>query len=84
MTRAMKIHLIRNATIRLDYGGRLILLDPYLAPKESLESFAGISKNPIVDLPITPEEVIAEVEMVLISHLHTDHFDSLETTLLAL
>jgi L-ascorbate metabolism protein UlaG (beta-lactamase superfamily) len=78
----MKLQLIRNATIRLRYNGRLLLLDPFLAPKHTIRSFAGISPNPTVDLPLTPEEVVAGVEAVVVSHLHTDHFDEVAQNLL--
>lgn len=73
----LKIQLIRNATLRLSYNNKVILIDPYLAPKGSLDSLAGKEKNPIVELPLSPEEVISNVDMVLISHLHTDHFDEI-------
>lgn len=71
----MKLQLIRNATMRLTYGGHLFLTDPYLADKLSLPSYRGISKNPLVDLPRPAEEVIAGAEAVIISHRHGDHFD---------
>lgn len=78
----MQIQLIRNATLRVTYAGHLFLIDPFLAAKHAIESFAGISPNPLVDLPCSPEEVIEDVEMVLVSHLHMDHFDSLAQNLL--
>lgn len=62
--------------MRLLYGGRMVLLDPYLAAPFTLPSFTGRSPNPMVPLPCPPEEVVAGVEMVLVSHLHTDHFDA--------
>jgi L-ascorbate metabolism protein UlaG (beta-lactamase superfamily) len=71
----MKIQLIRNATLRVSYNGRLCLIDPCLGDKHSMRSFAGISPNPIVELPMPAEAVIADAEMVIISHLHPDHFD---------
>ena len=71
----MKIQLIRNATLRLQYAGLQLLTDPYLAAKHSRPSFTGKSLNPLVDLPIPPGEVIAGVDAVLVSHLHSDHFD---------
>jgi len=71
----MKIQLIRNATMRLEYAGRTILTDPYLAAKHTRPSMAGKSPNPLVDLPIPPEQVIAGIELVVLSHLHSDHFD---------
>ncbi len=71
----MKLQLVRNATIRLHYAGRLMLIDPYLSPRHTLPAYAGRSPNPLVDLPCPPEAVAAGVELVLVSHLHTDHFD---------
>jgi L-ascorbate metabolism protein UlaG (beta-lactamase superfamily) len=71
----MRLRLLRNATQRLLYAGREILLDPYFAPKHSRPSFAGRSPNPLVDLPCPPEEIMAGAEVVIVSHLHSDHFD---------
>ena len=68
--------------MRLNYGGRVIVTDPYLAEKHSLRSFTGITPNPLVDLPCKPAEVIANAELVIISHLHTDHFDEAAQALL--
>lgn len=79
----MQFQLIRNATMRLSYAGSEFLLDPFLAPANSLESFAGIAANPIVSLPCPAEEVIAGSEVVLLSHLHIDHFDPVAQDLLA-
>lgn len=71
----MRLQAIRNATLKLDYGGTTILIDPYLAPKHSLESFAGRSPNPMVELPVSIDEILEGVELVVVSHLHSDHFD---------
>lgn len=71
----MKLRLFRNATLKLDYAGRTVLIDPYLAPKHSLPSFTGRSANPMVDLPASIEEILQGVELVVVSHLHSDHFD---------
>lgn len=71
----MKLQLLRNATLKLSYGGRTILIDPCFAPRHSLPSFAGRSPNPLVDLPLPVEEILAGVELVVVSHLHSDHFD---------
>jgi len=73
----MKIQLIRNATLRMTYAGHTFVIDPYLAPKHSLPSYAGNSPNPLVELPVSPQAVIEGIEMVVVSHLHTDHFDQL-------
>ncbi len=78
----MQLHLIRNATLRLTYGGRRWLIDPFLAPKHTLRSFAGLAPNPLVDLPCTPREVVADIDGVIVSHLHPDHFDAAAEELL--
>ncbi len=78
----MELQLIRNATLRLNYGGHLILIDPYFAEKHSLPSFRGVSENPMVDLPEDPTQTIQDIELVIVSHLHTDHFDKVAQELL--
>ncbi|MFL1897233.1 MBL fold metallo-hydrolase [Aquimarina sp. 2-A2] len=71
----MKIQLIRNATLKIEYAGTTILLDPMLSAKGAFESFAGIQKNPISELPVTVEEVLEGIDLVLVTHTHEDHFD---------
>jgi L-ascorbate metabolism protein UlaG (beta-lactamase superfamily) len=71
----MQIQLIRSATLRIEYARRHFVIDPYLAAKHAMPSFSGQSPNPLVDLPCSPQDVIAGTEMALISHLHSDHFD---------
>ena len=71
----MHIQLIRSATLRLDYGGRTLLVDPCFCARHTRPSYAGVSPNPTVDLPCPPEAVLEGVEAVLVSHLHSDHFD---------
>ena len=71
----MQIQLIRSATLRIDYAGHTFVIDPDFAPKHTRPSFTGKSPNPMVDLPCAPLEVIAGIEMVIVSHLHADHFD---------
>jgi L-ascorbate metabolism protein UlaG (beta-lactamase superfamily) len=71
----MQIQLIRNATMKITLAGMTILTDPVFSPKHGIESFAGIEKNPTVDLPFPVEEVLKGVDFVLVSHLHQDHFD---------
>jgi L-ascorbate metabolism protein UlaG (beta-lactamase superfamily) len=78
----MHIQLIRNATLRIIYGNHAFITDPYLAPKHSQEPLIGKSRNPTMDLPFSSENVLADIEMVLISQLHPDHFDGLAQQLL--
>ncbi len=79
----MQIRLIRNATLRIRYGGLNFLADPMLLAKGELESFAGIAPNPTVDLPSPVEEILDGVEAVLVSHLHPDHYDMAARNLIA-
>jgi L-ascorbate metabolism protein UlaG (beta-lactamase superfamily) len=72
----MQLQLIRNATLRLTYHQQVILIDPYFAPKHTLPSYADKSPNPLIDLPLPAAEIIKGVQAIIVSHLHTDHFDS--------
>jgi len=78
----MRLQLIRNATMLLDYAGTHILTDPFFAPKHSRPSMTGRSPNPMVDLPLPPERILDGVELVIISHLHGDHFDAVAQELI--
>jgi L-ascorbate metabolism protein UlaG (beta-lactamase superfamily) len=71
----MKIQLIRNATMKITYGRCTILTDPMLAPKDKYEPFAGNARNPTIDLPFSVQEVISEINGVMVTHDHPDHFD---------
>jgi len=71
----MKFQLIRSATLRMEYGGLTILIDPMLGPKHTFTSFAGIEDNPTTDLPLPISEVLKNVDLILVSHQHQDHFD---------
>ena len=75
-------HHIRNATTKLIYNGVTILVDPFLAPKAYYPGFDGAPKPeqkkqrvPLVDLPMSIEEIIKDLEVVIITHTHYDHWD---------
>ncbi|MGY5776702.1 MBL fold metallo-hydrolase [Rhizobium sp. LEGMi135b] len=72
----MQLELIRNATLKVTYGGHILLIDPYFAPRHSLPSFTGRSPNPMTELPREIDDILEGVELVIVSHLHTDHFDA--------
>lgn len=77
----MRLQLVRNATLKLRVADRTILVDPFLAPKHSRPSIGGQSLNPLVDLPIPIDDILDGVELVIVSHLHSDHFDPLAKSL---
>lgn len=74
----MILQLIRNATLRLSYAGEILLIDPDLAPSGSRPSFTGRSANPMVDLPLPIDVIAQSLSLILVSHLHRDHFDAVE------
>lgn len=78
----MQIQLIRNATMRITYAGHLFLADPFFAPPFTRPSFTGRSPNPLIELPLTPDEIMDGIEMIIVSHLHSDHFDPVAQELL--
>ncbi len=74
-SKAVEYEFFRNVTARLTYGGQTLLLDPMLSPKGALPSFAGISPNPTVELPTSPAAIIRDIDAVIVTHMHSDHFD---------
>ncbi|KQW27674.1 hypothetical protein ASE36_18200 [Rhizobium sp. Root274] len=71
----MQIQLIRSATLIVEMAGKRLLIDPWLAEKSKGRSYSGRAQSPLVDLPLPVEEILQGVDAVLISHLHSDHFD---------
>ncbi len=84
----MKLTQIRNATNRLEYGGKTFLIDPWLSPKHVL-SFVDIpgmpfhvpdpvKENiamPFYDLPLKVEDILTGVDYYIVTHIHPDHID---------
>lgn len=66
----MKIRQIRNATLVLDIGEARILVDPWLTPNATTD-FPG----PTAPL-IVPLDEIVNVDGVVLTHLHPDHWDT--------
>ena len=74
----MQVTQIRNATLLVEYAGKTFLVDPLLADKGAYPGFAGTANshlaNPLVDLPV-PLATLFDVDAVLVTHLHADHWD---------
>ncbi|MED1372740.1 MBL fold metallo-hydrolase, partial [Bacillus paranthracis] len=75
----MNIHQIRNATIVVEYAGKRFLIDPMLAEKGTYPPFPNSPRqdqnNPLVSLPVPVENIINNIDAVIVTHLHLDHFD---------
>lgn len=73
----MKIQLIRNATLWLEYGGLNILVDPMLMDAESMPGFPNTPnelRNPRVSLPETETDYL-HPDLLIVTHTHPDHWD---------
>jgi len=74
----MNIRQIRNATIVVEYVGKKFLIDPVLADKGTYPPLPNSVRqdqfNPLVSLPTSIDEII-NVDAVIVTHLHLDHFD---------
>ncbi|MBM4763741.1 MBL fold metallo-hydrolase [Bacillus sp. B15-48] len=81
----MNIHQIRNATIVVEYAGKRFLIDPMLAEKGTLPPFGpGVGlppaprqdqNNPLISLPTSVDNIIRDIDAVIVTHLHPDHWD---------
>ncbi len=75
----MKITQIRNATIIIEYNNARFLADPWLMPKDYMAGFdAGINshiRQPRVDLPFSINDIVKDIDAVIITHIHPDHWD---------
>lgn len=75
----MKIQQIRNATLVVQYAGKKFLIDPYLAEKGTYPPFPNSLRqdqnNPLVSLPTSMDNIIKNIDAVIVTHLHLDHWD---------
>ncbi|MEK5040427.1 MBL fold metallo-hydrolase [Sporosarcina sp. FSL K6-3457] len=75
----MDIQQIRNATLIIQYAGKKILIDPMLAEKGTYPPFPNSLRqdqnNPLVSLPTSINNIISDLDAVIVTHLHLDHWD---------
>lgn len=74
----MRLTLVRHATLLLELGGRRILFEPMLddaGARPPVEDSPHPRRNPLVPLPLPPEDLVRGLDAVFVTHLHQDHFD---------
>jgi L-ascorbate metabolism protein UlaG (beta-lactamase superfamily) len=74
----MRLTLVRHATLLLDIEGRRMLVEPMLddaGARDPVEDSPKPRRNPLVPLPFPAEEVVRDLDGVVVTHLHQDHFD---------
>ncbi|MFF2017613.1 MBL fold metallo-hydrolase [Paenibacillus sp. NPDC058177] len=80
----MKIQLIRNATLWIEYGGVTFLVDPMLSEQgvnPPIFNTENDRKNPLVPLPGNVQQWL-QPDAILVTHLHPDHWDEAAVSLL--
>lgn len=80
----MLSRLIRHATLWITYGGAKWLVDPMLSEEGENPPIANSDndrRNPLVPLPVPVESLLAP-DLVLVTHLHRDHWDEAAARLL--
>ncbi|WP_434778720.1 MBL fold metallo-hydrolase [Neisseria sp. Ec49-e6-T10] len=75
----VQVQQIRNATIKISYGNTIFLVDPMLSKKDTYPGFEGTYRSfmrmPMIELPMSVEDVIKDVDAVIVTHTHLDHWD---------
>jgi L-ascorbate metabolism protein UlaG (beta-lactamase superfamily) len=81
----MHLQLIRHATLMVEYAGRTLLVDPMLdavGVRPPIQNSPNPRKNPLVPLPLPAAEGLQNVDAVLVTHTHSDHWDATATKLI--
>jgi L-ascorbate metabolism protein UlaG (beta-lactamase superfamily) len=77
----MDIRFLRHATLVLNLDDLTVLLDPMLSPAQSMDPIANAGNDqriPMVDLPLSDDglmHLLNEIDAVLVTHTHRDHWD---------
>lgn len=81
-----QVQQIRSATVKITYGDTTFLIDPMLAEQGAYPGFEDTYRselrNPLVGLPMPAEDVIDDVDAVIVTHTHLDHWDAAAQKLL--
>ena len=75
----MRLQQIRNATVIVESAGTRLLVDPWLENKGA--GFTATCPwpernvpSPLVNLPCSVDEVLENIDAVIVTHVHPDHF----------
>ena len=82
----MKITLVRHATLLLETSLGRVLVDPMLSSAGAsppIEDTPNQLRNPLVELPTRAEDIVDGVDLCIVTHLHSDHFDDAARSVLA-
>ncbi len=75
----LSLQHIRNATIKLTSGDTTFLIDPMFAEVGAYEGFPGTYRswlrNPLTPLPMPVKDILEDVDAVILTHTHLDHWD---------
>jgi L-ascorbate metabolism protein UlaG (beta-lactamase superfamily) len=74
----MRIQMVRHATLIVEIAGKRLLVDPMLSAKGEMapiQNSPNPHPNPLVELPVSVSETLRNVEAVLVTHTHRDHWD---------
>jgi L-ascorbate metabolism protein UlaG (beta-lactamase superfamily) len=74
----LRLTLVRHATLLVEIEGRRLLVDPMLddpGARPPVEDSPNPRRNPLVPLPMPAEDVVSDLDAVVVTHLHRDHFD---------
>jgi len=81
----VRLTLLRHATLRLEIGGHVLLVDPMLDAPGARAPVRGTPNerpNPLVPLPLSVREAVEGVDAALVTHTHVDHLDAAGVTAL--
>lgn len=73
----MRIQLLRHATLLITINKKKLLVDPMLskaAAMTPIDNSPNNRRNPLVEM-IAPANFLQEIDAVLLTHTHRDHFD---------
>ena len=78
----LNIQLVRHATLRVKIDELTLLVDPMLsdmAAMPPIDDSGDGRRNPLVPLPMSLDDIMHDIQAVLVTHTHRDHWDPAAT-----